>query len=69
MGTGMTLPRGVVADRLDWNESREPLGPEVQADQLGCRWKTPRSAISKPGPGVGMHYPEVPTENLPEVAK
>lgn len=35
METGMTLPRGVVAERLGWSESREPLGPEVQTDQLG----------------------------------
>ena len=35
METGMTLPRGVVAERLGWSESREPVGPEVQTDQLG----------------------------------
>lgn len=64
----MTLPRGVVAERQGWSESRESLGPAVQADQLGyqiCLLQKTPDLQQTDGEG---HYPEVPAENLPEVA-
>lgn len=68
METGMTLPRGVVAERQGWSESRV-TGASSTSRPVGvaqiCSIAEDPQICNRQTEG---HYPEVPAENFPEVA-